>query len=68
MKRNKLKVLRVKHELTQQQLADKLGVSVSTYNLLEMGKRDGNKELWLDIQKLFKLEDGEVWRLINPQI
>ena len=61
--RTDLKVLRVKNKLTQQQLANKLGVSVVTYNLIEQGKRNGSKDFWAKLQKLFKLADGELWQL-----
>lgn len=67
-KRHKLKVLRVKHDLTQQEIAKKLGCSVTTYNLVENGKRRGTPKFWNAIQQLFKLEDGEVWKLQNTQI
>ena len=73
--RNDLKVLRVKHQLTQQQLADKLGVSVVTYNLIEQGKRQGSKDFWQGIQKAFSLTAAEMWQLytnkeyaVNPQV
>lgn len=62
IKRHNLKVLRIKHNLTQQQLADQLGVSVSTYNLIENGQRRGSQEFWLKLQNLLQLEDGEVWQ------
>lgn len=61
--RNKLKVLRVINGLTQQQMAEKTGVSVSTYSLIEQGKRRGSQEFWLKLQKEFDLKDGEVWQL-----
>lgn len=61
--RHKLKVFRVKHNLTQQQLANKLGVSVSTYNLIEAGKRRGSQKFWEQLQREFNLEGGEVWEL-----
>ena len=61
--RHNLKLLRVKHNLTQQQLADQLGVSVSTYNLVENGQRRGSQEFWLKLQNLLHLEDGEVWQV-----
>lgn len=67
IKRNKLKLLRVEYDLTQQEAADKLGCSVATYNLIENGKRRGSTEFWTSVQQLFKLEDGEVWKLQNPQ-
>lgn len=61
--RHELKLLRVKNRLTQQQLADKLGVSVSTYNLIEAGKRRGSIKFWNTLKDQFKLEGGEVWEL-----
>ena len=67
-KRHNLKLLRVKHNLTQQQLADLLGVSVSTYNLIEAGKRRGSQEFWQKLQQQFKLEGGEVWELQKQTI
>ncbi len=63
--RTELKVLRVKYNLTQQKVAAHLGVSVSTYNLIENGKRNGNKSFWQGVQTLFKLEDGQVWQLMQ---
>lgn len=73
--RTNLKVLRVKHQLTQQQLAEKLGVSYATYNLVEQGKRKGSTEFWQRIQALFNLSDAEMWQLyankeyaVSPQV
>lgn len=61
--RTELKVLRVKSNLTQRELAEKLGVSYPTYNLIEQGKRKGSTEFWEAVQKLFNLTDAEVWQL-----
>ena len=61
--RTELKVLRVKHNLTQKELAEKVGVSYPTYNLIEQGKRKGSTQFWANVQKLFNLEDGELWKL-----
>lgn len=61
--RTELKVLRIKHNLTQVEIAQKLGVSKSTYNLVEQGKRNGSKKFWLAVQNLFELGDAEVWKL-----
>ena len=68
MKRQALKVFRVTHNLTQQQLADKLGVSVSTYNLIESGKRRGSQKFWLKLQQEFNLDGGKVWELQSATI
>lgn len=61
--RTELKVLRTKNHLTQMEIAEKLGISYSTYNLIENGKRRGSNNFWLTLQKVFKLEDGEVWKM-----
>lgn len=73
--RTDLKVLRIKHHLTQAQLAEKLGVSYATYNLIEQGKRKGSVEFWRKIQNTFNLADADMWQLytnkeyaVNPQI
>ena len=66
--RLELKVFRMKQKLNQEQMAEKLGVSISTYNLIENGKRRGSQEFWLKLQSEFNLEGGEVWKLQTNQI
>lgn len=61
--RQDLKIFRVKQNLTQQQLAEQMGVSVATYNLIENGTRRGSQEFWLKLQQTYKLEDGDVWKM-----
>ena len=61
--RTDLKVLRVKNNLTQKELADKVGVSYPTYNLIEQGKRIGSTKFWRAIQAVFNLSDAEMWQL-----
>jgi len=66
--RTSLKILRVKHNLTQADIADKLGVSYPTYNLIEQGKRKGSTEFWAKLQQVFNLTDAEMWALyINKE-
>ena len=59
----KLKIWRMKQRVTQQEMAERTGVSLSTYNLIENGTRRGSHEFWLNLQREFYLDDGEVWRL-----
>lgn len=61
--RTKLKIFRVTHNLTQRDIAKKLNVSLSTYNLIEQGKRRGSQEFWLKLQQEFNLDGGKVWEL-----
>ena len=63
--RTELKVLRIKKQLTQTQLASKLGTTVANYCLIEKGTRNGSKDFWNKIQKFYILKDGEVCKLYN---
>jgi len=66
MMKNELRVLRAKHDLTQAELADKLGVSRQTVNAIETGKYDPSLPLAFKIagvfgepiEKIFLLDDG----------
>lgn len=68
MKNKELVKLRIDHDLTQADMAQLCGVSLSTYNLIENGKRRGSKKVWQTIQAHFKLEGEQIWKLQNPEI
>jgi DNA-binding XRE family transcriptional regulator len=68
MRNKALILLRVEHGLTQEAMAELLGVSVSTYNLIENGKRRGSKKVWHTLQEYFKLDGEQMWKLQNPEI
>lgn len=57
--KNRLKVLRAEHDLTQQTLAEKLGVSRQTINAIEKGKFDPSLPLAFALARLFqcRIED-----------
>ena len=57
--KNKLKIYRAMHDLTQEMLADKLGVTRQTIIAIEKGKYDPSIELAFKIARLFnvKIED-----------
>lgn len=63
-----LKTFRVSKNLTQKQMAEKTGVSISTYSLIESGTRRGSQEFWQRLQKEFGLDGGTVWALQNETI
>lgn len=50
-------------DLTQEQMANRIGISKGAYSLIENGKRVGSRQTWLKIQQLFKLKDEEVWKM-----
>lgn len=57
--KNRLRLLRAEHDLTQGSLADKLGVSRQTVNAVEVGKYDPSLPLAFKIAGVFdqKIED-----------
>lgn len=61
--RKELKILRVENDLTQAQMAKKLGIALSTYNLIENGKRGGNKQLWIKLKNTFNVSDERMWKI-----
>lgn len=67
MNRIELKIRRVAKKMTQQQVAEKMGVSVATYSFIESGKRSGSIENWAKIRELFGLTDEEAWKLMQGE-
>ena len=65
MRTEKMKILRINHRMTQSDVAEKIGISLSLYNLIENSKRVGSIETWKKIQKLFSLSDKEMWSLMK---
>jgi putative transcriptional regulator len=59
--KNKLKVFRAMHDLTQEQLADKLEVSRQTINAIESDKYLPSLGLAFKIAKLFKVKIEEIF-------
>jgi len=58
---NRIKELRAKHHLTQQQLAGKVGVRRETIVFLEMGKYNPSLKLAWQIAQLFQCPIEEVF-------
>lgn len=59
--RNELKVYRAKHNLTQEQLADKIGVSRQTVNAIESDKYLPSLGLAFKIARLFEVNVEDVF-------
>ena len=59
--KNRLKVLRAENDLSQAELANRLGVSRQTVNALETGKYDPSLPLAFKIAKLFALQIEEIF-------
>lgn len=65
--RKNLKLFRIKTELSQAQMSEKLGCSRATYNAIENGIRCGNMSFWHKLQDVFKLPDSEMWGLMQNE-
>ncbi|RJR25766.1 transcriptional regulator [Candidatus Microgenomates bacterium] len=59
--RNELKVFRARHSLTQEQLADKIGVSRQTVNAIESNKYLPSLGLAFKIARLFKVNIEDIF-------
>ena len=57
--KNKLKIFRAMHDLTQEDLAEKVGVTRQTINAIEKSKYNPSLELAFKLARLFdvKIED-----------
>lgn len=58
---NRIKELRARHHLTQQQLAEKVGVRRETIVFLEMGKYNPSLKLAWQIAQLFQCPIEEIF-------
>ena len=58
-----LKVLRVKHNFTQDEMAAKIGCTRGSYQAIEKGYRQGGKTFWTKLQRAFAVPDEEMWSL-----
>ncbi len=61
--KNNVKVQRAIHNLTQQDLAERIGVSRQTINALEAGKYVPSTVLALKMAKLFEKDVTEIFEL-----
>lgn len=59
---NELKIYRAKHDLTQAELADRVGVSRQTITAIETGKYDPSLELALKLARCFGCQVEELFR------
>jgi putative transcriptional regulator len=59
--KNELRVLRARHDLSQAELAEKLGVSRQTVNAIETGRYDPSLPLAFKIAALFEHPIEEIF-------
>jgi len=59
--KNNIKVYRAIHDLTQESLAEKVGVTRQTINAIEKGKYDPSLDLAFKLSRLFKASIEEIF-------
>lgn len=64
---NRLKVARAIHNLTQQELADKIGVSRQTINSIEANRYVPSTELALKLARLLETTVEEIFMLEDEE-
>lgn len=62
-----LKMLRVRYNFTQEEMAAKLRVSRQVYAKVENGQTHGNIAFWCKVQSVFQISSEEMWNLINDE-
>ena len=62
-KRLKLKLLRIRLDLNQTEMAKRCKVNRATYSLIELGKQAGTANFWLNLKNEFNLSPNEVWMM-----
>lgn len=55
MSRDRLKAARKAAGMTQQQVADRLGITLRYYQAIEAGERTGDFQLWDEMEDLFSI-------------
>lgn len=65
MKRTNLKVFRIKHFMTQAEIAELVGCNRITYASVENGKRNGRPIFWNAFKSAFNLTDEELSELMK---
>ncbi len=65
MKRNKLKVFRKARQLTQPEMAEKLGISTSHYKSIERGAQNPSYTVMMRFSEYFNTD--RVWQIFKKE-
>lgn len=66
-KRMNLMLFRVGKKLSQQELADVIGVPRQTYAMVERGQRRGSDAMWAALKEKFDVPDADMWKLMQKE-
>ena len=63
--RENLKIARKEKGMTQQGVADYLGISLRYYQNIEAGERTGDFEIWDNLEDLFNIHQRKLREILN---
>lgn len=63
--RKNLQIFRIKHSLTQKEMADRIGVSLACYQSVESGRRNGSVVFIQKLKKAFNLTGDKTLELME---
>ena len=63
MIRMNLKIFRIRRNLTQADMAARVGYDRAAYALIESGARNPSIEFFMNLQEAFDIPDEEMWGL-----
>ena len=64
-KRIELKMFRVRLDISQAEMAERIGVDRSTYSSVENGTRNGTYKFWMKFKTTFDIPESEMWRFMQ---
>lgn len=67
MRRLKLKIFRIEHDLTQSDMANKIGCSRDAYSSIEGGGRNPSYDFMENLQKAFDVPAEQMWGLLERE-
>lgn len=63
--RTNLKVFRIRHQMSQEEMSAKIGCTRATYAAVENGARNGKPSFWKSLQDAFRLPDQDMWQMMK---
>lgn len=67
MRRKNLKIFRIEHDLTQSDIAQRIGCSRDAYSAIESGSRDPSYNFMENLQTAFGVPAESMWGLLERE-
>lgn len=67
MRRKNLKIFRIEQDLTQSDMAQKVGCDRASYSAIEVGSRNPSYEFMEKLQTAFNVPSERMWALLERE-